>query len=1183
MLTLSHLPQGVNPQGKERVYYTAHPADHAYCLEEISTDIFKNQNCVIYYNPDPAVPLPEAQQQELLGSMQLFVIPVTSRFLQEPSPALQADFRFAMEHHIPVLPLMQERGLDALFNKVCGQLQFLDKHDPDPTALPFEKKLEDYLNSVLLGDELTNKIRSAFDGYIFLSYRKKDRRYAQALMSRIHQTDAFQDMAIWYDEYLTPGEDFNHAIRDAMEKSKLFAMVVTESLLEKPNYIMDHEYKDARSLAMPILPVQMAQTDEAALSRYYPEIPQVVDGENGTQLSQALQTHLQDIARADRTDPLHIYYMGLAYLGGVDVEVDHARALTLITAAAEAGLVDAMYKLSRMYRNGDGVTADLSLCAHWLEQATECRRKEYEAWMAKYGINHIVSIFSAELYLNQCQMLAITLRQLYRPDAVKRICLQILSFCENCHFSLRNYASFAYRILGDIEREEGRLGRAQTYYQKSLEVTEAKLQASGSNEAKKELADNYIAFARLAQEWGEPPLAEQYYQKALPLLEALAQDMHTEKAYLDAADCCDALGAIRLQQEDFSPAMAYYNQGLALRQQAATDSGSEAARLALAESYDALGTAALKQKLDQLAQERFDEALSIRERLVQETRSDKAKLSLSDSYSHLDDLSSYRNDLPSCQEYRQKRVLLYEQLYQNKNGLSFNEQMILVLIYKIAASIPKLQKDYTQATEYLEKAQAICEALVQETDSIRAKQELADIYVLRSDIAKKQDALLPAMDYMEKCLLLREELLPETESAAQLDKICEMYRKLYQLCKAQGLEDRGWEYGEKLFAFEDTLAADADTPKTRLRQAKAYSKLGGYALAEKKLPLARYHFGQVLKILTPEESTVEALELLSDTCRQLAKLAEDQSNSPLAHSYLLQQLAADEKYLALCDTEAARLRLSDVCYRLGDLFWTEQDHARAAEYYRRNLQIRTPHFRYLAVSRYRLGIYAMECENYAEAVALLEACHSHLYNLNLPEFPERPPAALYPSLATACEKLEDGEAACRYRAIATAVERREGLTEAFYSLFRLFSTRGDAAAAAGEHQKAAALFSLASDIVNCLGEAFYQDNWYIFRESRLKQAHALRALGDVARAVELYRQILPNSEYSPLPRGNGMETYAAAYQQLALIAPDRAFFKDAIAIWKALCRHYPKNKECKQLLKLLRQLHRQCRFTKRKP
>ncbi len=290
-----------------------------------------------------------------------------------------------------------------------------------------------------------------------------------------------------------------------------------------------------------------------------------------------------------------------------------------------------------------------------------------------------------------------------------------------------------------------------------------------------------------------------------------------------------------------------------------------------------------------------------------------------------------------------------------------------------------------------------------------------------------------------------------------------------------------------------------------------------------------------------------------------------------------------QKNLALCDTEAARLRLSDVCYRLGDLFWTEQDHARAAEYYRRNLQVCTPHHRYLVVSRYRLGIYAMECENYAEAVALLEACHSHLNSLNLPEFPERPPAALYPSLATACEKLEDGEAACCYRAIAAAVERQEGLTEAFYSLFRLFSTRGDAAAAAGEHQKAASLFSLASDIVNCFGEAFYQDNWYIFRESRLKQAHALRALGDVAGAVELYRWIVPSSEYLPLPRGNGMETYTAAYQQLAVLAPDADYFRFATALWKSLCRRYPKNKECKQLMKLLRQLHRQCRLTKRKP
>jgi hypothetical protein len=73
---------------------------------------------------------------------------------------------------------MQEPGLENIFNQMCGNLQFLDKSNRDKTTISYEEKLEKYLASVLTGDELTKKIREAFDAYIFLSYRKKDRKYA---------------------------------------------------------------------------------------------------------------------------------------------------------------------------------------------------------------------------------------------------------------------------------------------------------------------------------------------------------------------------------------------------------------------------------------------------------------------------------------------------------------------------------------------------------------------------------------------------------------------------------------------------------------------------------------------------------------------------------------------------------------------------------------------------------------------------------------------------------------------------------------------------------------------------------------------------------------------------------------------------------------------------------------------
>ena len=241
-----------SPQRKPRVYFCCHPEDFQRFFRQIADEILGLQNCAIYYYlPDAEVP-PEERELDL-GQMNLVVIPVTSRLLYHDSQAM-VDVAFALERHIPVLPLMQEEHLEETYNQKFSGLHFLNRNDPDPTALPYQEKLKKYLESVLIGDELAQQIRKAFDAYIFLSYRKKDRKYAQELMRLIHQNDFCRDIAIWYDEFLTPGEEFSKAIEKALEKSKLFTLVVTPSLLEPGNYVMTTEFPMARDSAYPAGP-----------------------------------------------------------------------------------------------------------------------------------------------------------------------------------------------------------------------------------------------------------------------------------------------------------------------------------------------------------------------------------------------------------------------------------------------------------------------------------------------------------------------------------------------------------------------------------------------------------------------------------------------------------------------------------------------------------------------------------------------------------------------------------------------------------------------------------------------------------------------------------------------------------------------------------------------------------------
>ena len=242
-----------SPQEKPRVYFCCHPDDFGRSFESISNEILASQNCSVWY-ADPVDTPRDADLLDDLSRMQLFVIPITYRLLHTKNHAIDVEFRFAAERNIPILPLMQKSGLESVFNRKCGNIQYLDPNAIDITAIPYEKKINAFLSSVLVGDELAEKIRNAFDAYIFLSYRKKERKYAQELMRLIHQNEFCRDIAIWYDEFLTPRGNFNDVIRQGLDNSNLFVMTVTPSLVEDKNYVMTTEYPMAMEAGKKIIP-----------------------------------------------------------------------------------------------------------------------------------------------------------------------------------------------------------------------------------------------------------------------------------------------------------------------------------------------------------------------------------------------------------------------------------------------------------------------------------------------------------------------------------------------------------------------------------------------------------------------------------------------------------------------------------------------------------------------------------------------------------------------------------------------------------------------------------------------------------------------------------------------------------------------------------------------------------------
>lgn len=378
---LKYKPQDMDPKGRSKVFFCCQEDDFITLFESVTNEILAHQNNTTIWYYDPREGRPEDEELFFsLSEMQMLVVPITSNFLFKKNHAREVEFKYAVEHNIPVLPLMREAGLEREFNRICGDLQFLDADaiKEDSTAIPYEERLKNYLNAILVNDELASKIRQAFDAYIFLSYRKKDRKYAQEIMRLIHSNEFCRDIAIWYDEFLTPGENFNNAIEEAMRKSKLFALVVTPNLLEENNYVMRIEYPEAKKKGMNVLPIEGVKTDEDILAEYYIGIDSVV---NSKSIREKLHEEVLKMALEERPeDSGHTFLIGLAYLSGIDVEKDYKKAVQLITSAAELGLPEAYKKLSTMYDNGEGVEKNYDTASMW-------QKKYVDYLTAAYGEN----------------------------------------------------------------------------------------------------------------------------------------------------------------------------------------------------------------------------------------------------------------------------------------------------------------------------------------------------------------------------------------------------------------------------------------------------------------------------------------------------------------------------------------------------------------------------------------------------------------------------------------------------------------------------------------------------------------------------------------------------------------------------------------------------------------------------
>lgn len=577
-----------NPKGKPRVYFACHPDDYETTFERISNQILMKQNCVIYYS-ESNQGLKEDELKDAILQMQLVVIPITAKFLFEDNQAYEFIFKTAKSNNIPILPIMQEKNIETIFNEKCGDIQYLDEFTLDPTAISYDKKLENFLNSVLISDELAEKIRNAFDAYIFLSYRKKDRKYAQELMKLIHKNDFCRDIAIWYDEFLVPGENFNDAIADALKKSKLFALVVTPNLINEENYVMTTEYPMARERKMHILPAESVETDKDQLKAKFADIPDCTDMHNEKMLSDSMLQAIKALAiKSNDSSPEHNFFIGLAYLSGIDVEVDFQRAVSLIKSSAEAGLIEAKEKLVAMYENGLGVKRDYFEVLKWQVEVCEYYYEMYYSEPSQENLENVINANykTAFVFINV---------QMYdeAKDAFKTVLDQAEELKEYDEFAAEQHRINALNGLHKNSIRNGEYAEATKYIAQVLDVLEENTEIDNMQKAiyysnaglsayfeqnidqankyynislslfqkvDDKSTDYLVAISRLYMNMGTTMYAIKDYDTAIRNYEESmkyseeANELSANKYIEDIFECYCSIATIYIQQEDLETA-----------------------------------------------------------------------------------------------------------------------------------------------------------------------------------------------------------------------------------------------------------------------------------------------------------------------------------------------------------------------------------------------------------------------------------------------------------------------------------------------------------------------------------------------------------------------------------------------------------------------------------------------------
>lgn len=584
-----HTRGNTSEKNKPKAFLFASPEDGEAreALVELLLDMTFGANLCVW----TADVLPRQDALERLSDVSLFVMAVTERLAGTETEAAAQAVRFCYEKKIPLLPVYYispsgstepagsfYRAASAAMGKLDGRLE-LD--GPRQSASDFREQFSRKLHNLVMPDAVAEEIRDhAFRKQIFLSYRKKDREQALKVMKAIHDLPLCEALAIWFDDFLIAGRDFNEEIFKQLQASDAFALTVTDSLTEadrrgRKNYVQREEWPRAAQSKQEdkrIL-IEAEATDRERLAKDMdpPVTATVPVGDSEALRNAIVRASLLD-DMGDAPTARQKYLLGMAYLSGIRVEKDTERALRLLTEAANAGSADAALQLGFMYLARVGVERDNEAARRWKTTAFDLAEEQFNAGDASaLELAHSAAFGSDGLVLMEYA----TDHPQKGRDICRRMRAMLIRAPESGNSAVRLAQTWLDESQIHFEKPATLSQETLAEHRKSVEMGIEILndQLVLDDEGKYQLAGGYGELGSIAQWQGNWDEAERYFLRGKAILEKLVERTGDIVYRRSLAGFWNALGNLYKRRMDFEKAREAFAEGVSLSEAICAERG----------------------------------------------------------------------------------------------------------------------------------------------------------------------------------------------------------------------------------------------------------------------------------------------------------------------------------------------------------------------------------------------------------------------------------------------------------------------------------------------------------------------------------------------------------------------------------------------------------------------------------